>query len=131
MPTRSLFTRKPLNVEAYQITEANIGDIAILSKTSVHVTPREGQNPPRLFIALTVKRFGKEKRIRAYTGDWLVWVVKGGKGFKVFHDDEFRDIFRPTISSNQKREEIKKLLAKASLEKADVSQDILRIFGEE
>jgi oligoribonuclease (3'-5' exoribonuclease) len=74
------FVRKPLYVNAVQVTEENMAEITKWCKGQ-HVHGVSEQ-----YVKVRVHRATDERQKRAYVGDW---VLKFGTGFKVYQHDPF------------------------------------------
>lgn len=78
------YTRIPFNIEAIQVSEENLRDVAAWCEGSVErLNGRE-------HIAVPVFSPVNDRQKRAYSGDW---VLKSKKGFRVFTDGAFKASF--------------------------------------
>lgn len=79
-----IYTRKPFEVTAVQVTGGNMA--AIAEWTDGHILEKEG----RPYVKVSVTRPLNERQTRAYVGDW---VLKAGTGFKVYTNQAFHKTF--------------------------------------
>lgn len=79
------YTRKPLNVEAVRVSDENMQEVAEWCDGRI----REANDEPK-FIQVKVARPMNVKQTRAFVGDW---VLKAGRGFKVYTDSAFNKYF--------------------------------------
>lgn len=80
----STYLRKPFEVQAVQVTEDNIYDIA--KWCSGEIMSEDGKR----FIKVRVERVLNERQTRAFAGDWVLFA---GKSFKVYTDKAFKTSF--------------------------------------
>lgn len=74
------FVRKPFNVEAVQVTDDNMAEVAVWCKGKIETEPGG-----RKFIAVPVRRPLDERQTRAYIRDYVVLGRDTNlKGFKVY-----------------------------------------------
>lgn len=88
MPVQTVrYVRKPLFVEAVQVTEDNFKDVAIWcqGKTEVDSDMRE-------FIAVRVTNPMTPRQMRAYANDWILYTQSG---YKVYTPKAFKKSFEP------------------------------------
>lgn len=78
-----MYQRKPLIVEAVQVTSDNIYDVAKWCDGDVRTQHGSGKK----FIQVTVVNPKEPKIMRAMVG---MWVLKSDQGFKVFSEPAFR-----------------------------------------
>lgn len=86
----STFTRKPFDVEAVQVTEENMGEVAAWCGGRVQ-TIRVDDKDVR-YIKVRVVRPMSEKQTQAYVGEWVLEV---NKGHKVYTNKAFLENFIP------------------------------------
>lgn len=84
------FERLPFTIQAIQVTDQNINQVAKWCKGRVKT---EGGRVKKKFIKVDVKRALNERQTMAYVGDW---VLKAGTGFKVYTEKAFSESFRKT-----------------------------------
>lgn len=83
--------RKPFEVEAVEVTEENLTDVAKWCSGDVVA---EGNERQRLFIKVRVARALNERQTKAYPGDWVLYA---GTGFKVYTAKAFHKTFEPKL----------------------------------
>jgi hypothetical protein len=86
--TPKTYERKPFTVQAVQVTDRNIQDVAKWCKGTV--VPGERNNKQMDCIEVDVNRPINEKQTRAFPGDW---VLKGSGGWKVYTSRAFNGCF--------------------------------------
>lgn len=88
------YVRKPFAVEAVEVTDANIEDVAQWCGGEIRISDgRPGKNGPtgqQKFIKVQVKRPLNDRQTRAYPGDWI---LSAGTGFKVYTAKAFSGSF--------------------------------------
>lgn len=82
------YARKPFTVQAVQVTQENIDDVALWSDGKV-VNEADSQ-----FVKIDVRRPLHERQTKAYPGDW---VLRAGQGFRVYNDSAFRNQFDKVV----------------------------------
>ena len=93
------YTRKPFPVEAVQVTEENLnevakwcgGDIHTSTKTLRNAAGEETSKIKRPFIKVDVHRPLNDRQTKAFVGDW---VLKSESGFKVYTLKAFDNSFQ-------------------------------------
>lgn len=80
------FRRKPFDVEAIQVTEQNMQDVARWCKGRILTQDPSGLS----YISVRVLRPQNDRQTQAFIGDWVV--VASGK-FKVYTDGAFNNVF--------------------------------------
>lgn len=80
------FTRKPFEVEAVQVTDQNIDEVA--SWCQGEVITLDGVK----HIKVRVLRVINERQTQAFVGDWVLYA---GTGYKVYPDKAFKKSFSP------------------------------------
>lgn len=83
----TMYTRKPLLVEAIQVTEENIYDVAAWCGGDVYTA----QNKKKT-IQVKVLHPLHSKQTKAQAGDW---VLKSAQGYKIYADTAFQKGFEP------------------------------------
>lgn len=97
------FIRKPLFVEAVQVTDENFDSIAkwchgdICADGADHVKP-----PGTKYIRIHVLNPMNPRQTRAYVGDWILYT---DKGFKIYTDNAFTSSFDEAPTSEAGSEE--------------------------
>lgn len=85
------YARRQFEIEAVQVTDENIGQVAAWCGGKLRsYTNEEGFEIP--FIKVQVARPLNVKQTQAHAGDW---VLKAGTGFKVYTDKAFERCFEP------------------------------------
>lgn len=79
------YSRKPLHVEAAQITVENMAEVSEWCKGPIRTSPT-GEK----YIHVPVIRPVNDRQLEARVGDW---VVHAGRGFKVYPPQAFRRTF--------------------------------------
>jgi len=82
------YLRKPFEVQAVQVTENNLYDIAKWCEGEI--MSEDGKK----FIKVRVDRVVNERQKQAFPGDWVLWA---GKTFKVYTDRAFKGSFDPKV----------------------------------
>lgn len=85
------YNRKPLTVEAVQVTEDNLYDVAKWSGGDVH----SALGSAKKYIEIAVLHPLHKKQTRASEGDW---VLKSDQGFKIYADTAFQKGFEPLVT---------------------------------
>lgn len=78
-----IYVRKPFEVEAVEVTEDNLEEVAAWC----HGDLREDNRP---YIKVRVARALNERQTKAYPGDWVLYA---GTGFKVYTPKAFQKTF--------------------------------------
>lgn len=78
-----IYVRKPFEVEAVEVTEDNLEEIA----EWCHGDLREDN---RRYVKVRVARALNERQTKAYPGDWVLYA---GTGFKVYTPKAFEKTF--------------------------------------
>lgn len=81
-----VYQRKIFLVDAVQVTEANLSQVAQWCGGEVVQTRRKDKK----HISVPVKRPLNRRQTTAFVGDW---VLKANKGFKVYTDKAFKENF--------------------------------------
>lgn len=80
-----LYVRKPFEVEAVQVTEENLTDVADWCDGDIRHT---ADKVP--FVKVQVARPLTTRQTRAFVGDWILYA---GRGFKVYTAKAFEGAF--------------------------------------
>lgn len=88
------YQRKAFEVEAVQVSEENIPDVAEWCDGEVIV---DDKNPHRTHVKVKVKRPLNDKQTRAYFGDW---VLLSESGYKVYTNRAFVNSFERIVSGD-------------------------------
>ena len=94
LPTE-FYSRKSFIVEAIQVTEENLQEVATWCEGEVQTTsrPQKGSDEKESVDFVKVKvanRARNDRQTRAYPGDWL---LLSEVGFKVYTDRAFKNAF--------------------------------------
>jgi len=100
----SSFVRKPFYVDALQVTEENMGEVASwcrgeIRRASARTIPTP--MPAAKYIKVDVTRAQQERQTMAFVGDWI---LRLGSGYKVYTRKAFERSFEPV------REDVEALL---------------------
>lgn len=82
------FARKPFAVEAVQVTEENMEEVAAWCSGEI----RGGSNPSNAYIKVKIYHAINKRQTQAFVGDW---VLRMGKGFKVYLEGAMDKTFTP------------------------------------
>ena len=85
------YTRTPFTVDAVQVTKENMEEVREWCDGLIR------ENDDETFIQVRVARPMNVKQTRAFATDW---VLKAGRGFKVYTDKAFRKNFIAVVSEN-------------------------------
>lgn len=96
------YTRKRFDVDAVQVTEANIS--AVADWCLGQISTEDG----KLFIRVNVVRVLNDRQTKAFVGDW---VLAAGGGFKVYTTKAFERSFDITDDAPQLLETTSEKLA--------------------
>lgn len=94
----SKYVRKPLYVDAVQITNENFAEIAawcqgeVRSNSSEELVTDPGINPGATHIRVRVHNPKNTRQTKAFVGDWLLYTERG---YKVYTQKAFRASFDP------------------------------------
>lgn len=87
------FLRKPFEIEAVQVTEENIKEVAKWCGGKVKTKPAEGNSPAEQFISVPVHNPTNEEQKTATIGKWVLW--SRTTAFKVYTKRAFESSFIP------------------------------------
>lgn len=79
------YVRKQFNIDAVQITEKNMADVAAWTDGSIQTDDNN-----KKFVKVDVKRPLNLRQTQAFIGDW---VLCAGEGFKCYTNKAFRSSF--------------------------------------
>lgn len=83
------FSRKPFEVDAVQVTEENIQEVAAWCRGKIQHAERKGTVEP--YIKVQTHRPLNEKQTMAFIGDWI---LQAETGFKVYTDQAMQNSFQ-------------------------------------
>lgn len=90
------YARKPFHIDAVQVTEENLKEVAQWCMGDVRTEARgDGETA---YIKVRVHRPLNERQTKAYAGDWVLYA---NKGFKVYTRQAFEKNFEPTDAQVQ------------------------------
>lgn len=93
------YARKPFYIDAVQVTEDNISDVAKWASADVRT---DNDTAAKKYIKVRVLRPLKERQTKAYVGDWVLYA---GTGFKVYTTTAFASNFeisdQPAVLSQE------------------------------
>jgi hypothetical protein len=92
------YKRKPLVVEAVQVTVDNLYDVAKWCGGDV----RTMNSTKEKYIQIRVLHPNKPEHSMAFSGDW---VLKSEQGYKIYKDSAFQSGFEPVTTEETKLEE--------------------------
>ena len=81
------YLRKPFSIEAVQVTPENMEEVAEWCGGTIMRNGTEGKNA---YIKVKVYRPVSVRQSQAFAGDW---VLRAGKGFKVYNEAAFENTF--------------------------------------
>ena len=83
------YARRPFYVDAIQVTEENMEEVAEWCMGNIQVTEK-GEGEEERYIKVRVHRPNTERQTMAYPGDWILYA---GTGFKVYTASAFSRCF--------------------------------------
>lgn len=88
-----IYVRKPFEVEAVEVTEDNLEEVAQWCQGSLREDSRK-------YIKVRVARALNERQTKAYPGDWVLYA---GTGFKVYTPKAFAKTFveKDSVTSDE------------------------------
>jgi hypothetical protein len=91
------YVRKPLYVDAVQITEENFAEIAKWCQGEIRAIVgdelvKDGINPGTAYIRVRVHNPKNVRQTKGFVGDWVLYTEKG---YKVYSQKAFRGSFFP------------------------------------
>lgn len=86
MITTEKFVRKPFYIDAVQITEENMADVAKWCGGEVHDVPETDKHGSSTFIRVKVQHPMTDRQTRGMVGDWVLYA---NKGYKVYTEKAF------------------------------------------
>jgi hypothetical protein len=101
------YIRKPLIVDAVQVTEQNFGDIArwcigeIVNIDDTPVDKTAEPNPAKQYIYVRVHNPKSPRQTKAFVGDWILYTERG---YKVYTTKAFQanfDLVDPASLANR------------------------------
>jgi hypothetical protein len=92
------YTRRPFNVEAVQVTETNMGEVAKWCLGNIREEDVNGV--PTKYIHVRVLRALNTRQTQAFVGDWILYA---GCSYKCYKNSAFHAAF--TCTEDAKNEE--------------------------
>ena len=80
------YARKPLLVQAVQVTEENMADVAEWCGGEVRTAPEKADSPAGNYIHVKVFRALDQRLTKAFVNDWVLFA---NNGYKVFTPKAF------------------------------------------
>jgi hypothetical protein len=94
------YVRKPLYVEAIQITRKNFEDLAKWCQGEIYhrdnhekIEPDEGFDSDGMYIRIRVHNPKSIRQTQGFVGDWILYTERG---YKVYTQKAFKASFEPT-----------------------------------
>jgi hypothetical protein len=87
------YVRKPFAVEAVQVTEQNMREVAKWCGGQIRRLPRWDPRSGTKFISVNVVKPISERQTQAFVGDWVLSSGTGPTGFKVYTPRAFETSF--------------------------------------
>ncbi len=108
LPTKitERYVRKPLYVEAVQVTEENFVEIArwcfgeIMNKDGTQADYSKPADPENQYIKVRVTNPKNTKQTQASVGDWILF-TESPRGFKVYTPKAFNNSFEKAEDQNR------------------------------
>jgi len=88
------FERKPIVVDAVQVTDENMADVAKWCKGRLILPGEKAAKGMKPFIKVKTHRPLSERQTTAFVGDWVL----AYNGYKVYTPVAFEKAFRPATS---------------------------------
>lgn len=92
------YSRKPFVVEAIQVTQENVFEVAEWCGGEVKKSPPKsapaGQTGEDLYVKVKVIKAQNDRQSQAFVGDW---VLRSGNNFKVYTNKAFLATFDPLV----------------------------------
>lgn len=112
------FVRKPFYVDAVQVTQENMEQVAEWCNGDIRQQKNKKSNFAPKYIKVRVARPMTERQTKAYVGDWVLYA---GTGYKVYTDKAFKQCFdkapktyvENNVVVNVSSEEVEKNIKKA------------------
>ncbi|QBZ73610.1 hypothetical protein SEA_ROSAASANTEWAA_46 [Streptomyces phage RosaAsantewaa] len=102
------YARKSFTVDAVQVTEENIRDVATWCGGTV---AKKLDDTGRLYIKLERVNVSYKRRTMAFVGDW---VLVSSTGFKIYENKSFKGVFEPIdLTASQKFSKVHALVMDA------------------
>ena len=95
------YVRKPLYVEAVQVTPENFNEIAIWCKGDIQYAEERGR--AFQFIAVRVTNPMNPRQCQARVGDWI---LTSERGYKVYTPKAFEKAFDPNTNNKEFADEV-------------------------
>lgn len=95
--TTTLYIRKPLYVDAVQITGANFDEIATWCQGEVLQDEVPGKGTGKKYIKVRVHNPKNPRQTKAFVGDWLLYTERG---YKIYTNKAFHASFDEATETN-------------------------------
>jgi hypothetical protein len=123
------YVRKPFAVDAVEVTEKNIYEVAKWCGGRVRRNPqRWGEHAGQKFIRVNVPNALSERQTMAYPGDWILSSNTGKNGFKVYTPKAFENSFQK--QAERMVETVRRMDERAAVEDAAEEQEEVLPFRE-
>lgn len=94
------FMRKPFSVEAVEVTEENMTEVATWCRGQLRKSAGPSGRRPQQYIKVNVKRALNDRQTMAYVGDWVVTATDQSiRGFKVYTPKAFSLTFDEVVDN--------------------------------
>lgn len=94
------YARKPFYIDAVQVTEENIKEVAEWCMGDVMQTKTPHEDVASPFIKVRVHRPLNQRQTQAFVGDWVLYA---NKGYKVYTQSAFDKNFEPSVNPEEAR----------------------------
>jgi hypothetical protein len=102
--TPEKYVRKPFEIDAVRVSKSNMEEVAGWCGGVIHFVDHAGvEKNKTAYIKVRVERALKENQTRAFVGDW---VLKAGKGYKVYTHRAFEACFERVTPLDEKLDDI-------------------------
>jgi hypothetical protein len=95
------FVRKPLYVDAVQVTEENFEEIARWSYGTITSDNDDGTG--KKFIHIRVHQPQSTRQQKAYVGDWVLYT---DRGYKIYTEKAFQSNFDKVEPESERNDEV-------------------------
>jgi hypothetical protein len=126
------YVRRSFPIRAIQITEENIGDVAVYAGTVVRIDSKRWNGEPHILI-LTEHSNRQPQMHPLFIGDW---VTETDAGLQRYKDNRFRTTFEPKPTDYEKRHRVTVLVEMALMSQPSFEarnqfvSEIMQIFQE-
>jgi hypothetical protein len=126
------YVRRSFTIKAIQITEENIGDVAVYANTVVRIDSKRWDGEPHILI-LTEHPNRQPQMHPLFIGDWA---TETDAGLQRYKDNRFRTTFEKKPVDEDKRKKVRDLVEKALMSQPSFEarnqfvSEIMQIFQE-